>query len=117
MTQNIHPTAFIDTNVTLGEHCIIGPFAVIESGAVLGDHCQLGAHAVVHGHVRMGNGNILHPHAVLGGLPQDTSFKAETESWLVSYRRLSKDYEYLTDTSETMIQLAMIRLMLNRIEK
>ncbi len=83
MTQKIHPTAFIDTHVTLGEHCTIGPFAVIESGAVLGDHCQLGAHAVVHGHVRMGNGNILHPHAVLGGLPQDTSFKAETDSWLV----------------------------------
>ncbi len=40
-----------------------------------------------------------------------------TFSWFESYRRLSKDYEYLTDTSETMIQLAMIRLMLNRIEK
>jgi putative transposase len=40
-----------------------------------------------------------------------------TFSWFESYRRLSKDYKYLTDTSETMIQLAMIRLMLNRIEK
>ncbi|MCX6257183.1 MAG: transposase, partial [Bacteroidia bacterium] len=38
-------------------------------------------------------------------------------SWFESYRRLSKDYEYLTDTSETMIQLAMLRLMLNRLEK
>ena len=40
-----------------------------------------------------------------------------TFAWFESYRRLSKDYEYLTDTSETMIQLAMIRLMLNRIVK
>jgi putative transposase len=40
-----------------------------------------------------------------------------TFSWFESYRRLSKDYEYNTDTSETMIQLAMIRLMLNRIKK
>jgi UDP-N-acetylglucosamine acyltransferase len=31
----------------------------------------------------MGAGNVLHPHAVLGGLPQDTSFKAETVSWLI----------------------------------
>jgi len=31
----------------------------------------------------MGAGNILHPHAVLGGLPQDTGFKAETVSWLI----------------------------------
>lgn len=40
-----------------------------------------------------------------------------TFAWFESYRRLSKDYEYKTDTSETMIQLAMVRLMLNRISK
>ena len=40
-----------------------------------------------------------------------------TFAWFESYRRLSKDFEYLTDTSETMIRLAMIKLMLNRIEK
>ena len=40
-----------------------------------------------------------------------------TFAWFVSYRRLSKDYEYNTDTSEAMIQLAMVRLMLNRISK
>lgn len=40
-----------------------------------------------------------------------------TFAWFESYRRLSKDYEYLPNTSETMIQLAMIRLMLNRMEK
>jgi len=40
-----------------------------------------------------------------------------TFSWFESYRRLSKDYEYHTDTSETMIQLAMIKLMLNRLDK
>jgi len=39
-----------------------------------------------------------------------------TFAWFESYRRLSKDYEYNVDTSETMIQLAMIRLMLNRIK-
>jgi putative transposase len=40
-----------------------------------------------------------------------------TFAWFESYRRLSKDYEYNTDTSEAMIQLAMVRLMLNRIIK
>ena len=38
-----------------------------------------------------------------------------TFAWFESYRRLSKDFEFLTDTSETMIRLAMIKLMLNRL--
>ena len=38
-----------------------------------------------------------------------------TFGWLGRYRRLSKDYERLTQTSETMIYLAMTRLMLTRL--
>ncbi len=40
-----------------------------------------------------------------------------TFSWFESYRRLGKDYENNTDTSEAIIQLSMIKLMLNRIKK
>lgn len=35
--------------------------------------------------------------------------------WFESYRRLSKDFEYKTNTQENMIKLAMIKIMLNRI--
>lgn len=38
-----------------------------------------------------------------------------TFAWLGRFRRLSKDYEALAETSETMIRLAMIRLMLRRL--
>jgi putative transposase len=38
-----------------------------------------------------------------------------TISWLNGYRRLSKDYEYWPETSEAMIQIAMIHLMLHRL--
>jgi len=36
-------------------------------------------------------------------------------AWLGRNRRLSKDYEYHVQTSETMLDLAAIRLMLNRL--
>src|SRR5215211_2797211 len=35
--------------------------------------------------------------------------------WLGRWRRLSKDYEALPEVSETMVTLAMIRLMLHRL--
>ncbi|MHA2303609.1 MAG: IS5 family transposase [Candidatus Thorarchaeota archaeon] len=38
-----------------------------------------------------------------------------TFAWLGDYRRLSKDYEVLTETSEAMIYAAMVRLMVRRL--
>lgn len=38
-----------------------------------------------------------------------------TFAWIGRNRRMSKDYEYLTSSSESMVQLAMIRLMLRRL--
>ncbi len=40
-----------------------------------------------------------------------------TFGWFGRYRRLSKDYEYLTSTSETMLYIAMINLMLRRLTR
>ena len=38
-----------------------------------------------------------------------------TFSWFENTRRPGKDYEYLLDTSEAMIQLASIKIILNKI--
>lgn len=39
-----------------------------------------------------------------------------TFGWLGRYRRLSQDYEVLTETSEAMIRMAMIHVMVRRLE-
>jgi putative transposase len=40
-----------------------------------------------------------------------------TFAWFGRYRRLSRDYEYLTATSEAVIQVAMIQLLLRRLTR
>jgi putative transposase len=40
-----------------------------------------------------------------------------TFAWICKYRRLSKDYEYLTETSESFIYLAMIHIMVRRLAR
>jgi putative transposase len=40
-----------------------------------------------------------------------------TIAWIGRYRRLSKDYEYLPESSEAMIYLAMSRLRLRRLAR
>ena len=40
-----------------------------------------------------------------------------TFGWFGRYRRLSRDYEFQTDTSENMILIAMIQLMIHRLTR
>jgi len=82
MTQSIHPSAYIAEQASIGKNVTIGPFAVIENHTQIGDNCKIGAHAVIRPYTKMGTGNTVHAHVVLGDLPQDTSFKEETVSWL-----------------------------------
>jgi transposase len=38
-----------------------------------------------------------------------------TFGWLMNYRRLCRNYEYWTETSETVVKVAMIHIMLRRL--
>jgi len=62
---------------------------------------------------------------IVRGVVGQTTFEVQPKRWIVErtfgwlnrYRRLSKDYEELPETSEVMILIAMTHLMLQRVRK
>ena len=61
---------------------------------------------------------IKRPEGTKGFLLRPKRWMVErTLAWLGRYRRLSKDYEVLTQTSEAMIHTAMIHLMVRRLAR
>ena len=54
--------------------------------------------------------------SILRGLSWSRPVEVErTFAWLDTYRHLSKDYDYLPESSEAVIQLAIIDLMAHRL--
>ena len=47
----IHPLAFVDETVTLGEGTVIRQFASVTGGTILGKNCSVAPHCMLHGPV------------------------------------------------------------------
>ena len=66
--SQVHPSAEIGRDVTIGPFCLIGPHVK------LGDHCVLESHVSLIGHCRIGKRNRFLQNVVIGGEPQDKSY-------------------------------------------
>lgn len=78
----IHPTAYVSSDVEIGEDVRVGAYALIEGPGRIGKGSVIEAHAIIRPHVYLGARNQVHPTAVLGGLPQDLGFDSKTETHL-----------------------------------
>jgi len=83
---DVHPTA------RLGADCTIGPFAVVGANVELGAGCVLHSHAVVQGPSRFGPQNEIHPFACIGGSPQDRRYKGEPTLLDVGARNIFREH-------------------------
>ncbi|MDR2862843.1 MAG: acyl-ACP--UDP-N-acetylglucosamine O-acyltransferase [Puniceicoccales bacterium] len=75
MENCIHPTAIIEDGVQLGSGVTIGAYAYIGTDVTLGDGCIIRHHATVEGYVIMGRENQVFPYALIGGKTHDLKFK------------------------------------------
>jgi len=73
----IHPTAIVADEATLGIDVNIGPFCTVGPDAVIEDRVRLVSHVVVNGHTRIGADAVLFPFCTVGLPPQDLKYKGE----------------------------------------
>lgn len=52
----VHPSSYIDDNVTIGQGTKIWHFCHVQSGAVIGENCTLGQNVNIGNNVKIGNG-------------------------------------------------------------
>jgi UDP-N-acetylglucosamine acyltransferase len=81
--MNIHPTAVIDKEVTLGRNIVVGAYSVITGDVEIGEDCVIKDHAVLYGPLRLGRGNVIHPGAVVGNINQDLKYKGEPSEVII----------------------------------
>ncbi len=74
---DIHSTAIISPNATLGNGLKIGPYCVIGDDVTLDDGVELMSHVVVDGRTQVGANTRIYPFASIGHCPQDLKYGGE----------------------------------------
>lgn len=80
-TENIHPTAIIDSSAVIAPDVQIGPYCIIGPQVEIGAGTKLHSHVVVGGYTRIGQHNEIFQFASVGEVCQDLKYKGE-ETWL-----------------------------------
>ena len=74
----IHPSAVIHSDATIGDDCEVGPYCVIGRHVTLGQGNRLHSHIVIDGHTEIGSGNEFFPFASVGVKTQDLKWEGGT---------------------------------------
>jgi UDP-N-acetylglucosamine acyltransferase len=75
--MNIHPTAIVHPNATLGMNVEIGPYSIVGEHVEIGDRTWIGPHVVLNGHTRIGMENRIFQFCSIGEIPQDKKYAGE----------------------------------------
>ncbi len=75
--SNISPLAFVHPEAKIGKDVTISAFAYIDSDVVIGDRCVIYPHASILRGARIGNDNKFYEGCIVAATPQDFRWKGE----------------------------------------
>lgn len=97
---DIHPTAIVAPDASLGDQVKIGPYCIIGSQVTLGDGVNLHAHVVVDGRTSIGEGTVIYPFASIGLPPQDLKYHGEASTLVVGARNQIREHVTMNPGTE-----------------
>jgi UDP-N-acetylglucosamine acyltransferase len=100
--NNIHPTAIVSKNASIGNDITLAPYAIIEDDTEIGDNVEIGPHAVLYNGARVGNNVKIKQAASVAHVPQDLKFSREDSVFIIGDNTVIHEYVTLhRGTKET----------------
>ena len=90
--SDIHSSAIIGKDVTLGPGNTIGPNVTIEDGVKLGAHNRILQGAFLGRGTELGDHNEIHMNAVIGHVPQDIAYKNEATFTKIGSKNIIREF-------------------------
>ena len=79
----ISPLACVDPEAQIGKNVTIHPFAYVEKDVVIGDDCEIMPYVSILNGTRLGKNNKVYQNSVLGAIPQDYHYTGEATELVI----------------------------------
>ena len=100
--NNIHPTAIVSKNASIGKDITVAPYAILEDDTEIGNNCEIGPYAVLYKGARLGKKVKIKQAASIAHVPQDLKFGGEDSVFIVGDNTVIHEYVTLhRGTKET----------------
>lgn len=92
MSDLIHPTALIESDVELGENVSVGAYTHIGGKVKIADNVVIENHVSIQGTTSIGQGTHIFPFASVGNAPQDLKYNGEDTTLEIGARNRIREY-------------------------
>ncbi len=97
---DIHPTAIVAPEASIGTDVQVGPYCIVGSKVTLGDRVRLHSHVVVDGRTTIGEETEIYPFASIGLRPQDLKYRGEESELIVGARNQIREHVTMNPGTE-----------------
>ncbi|MFK7814812.1 MAG: acyl-ACP--UDP-N-acetylglucosamine O-acyltransferase [Gammaproteobacteria bacterium] len=91
-TENIHPTAIIDSSAEIDTDVSIGAYSIVGPDVKIGKKTTIGPHVVLSGPTTIGSGNRIFQFSSIGEIPQDKKFQGESSELIIGDNNTIREY-------------------------